>query len=80
LRRARVASDAVSTVQGAAGWARRRPAAAVSAALAVVGLVATTTLIASALIASTAMAPYMSLTRSRQEASPPALARIPDGR
>jgi hypothetical protein len=78
LRRVRVASDAVGRVRGAAGWARRRPAAAVSAALAVVGLVATTTVIASALIASTSLAPYTSLAPTRQAGNRPALARTPD--
>jgi serine/threonine protein kinase len=61
LRRWSARSRAVAAVLGpvgrAARWARRRPAAALSTALAVAGLVATT-VFASALIASTVLATF----------------------
>lgn len=61
-RRHQAASEAVGKVQGAARWVRRRPAAAVAATLAVLGLVATTTILASALIASTSIVPIPQLS------------------
>lgn len=77
-RRAGAASDAVESLRTAALWVRRRPAAAVSAALAVIGLIAATTVIASALIASTALAPLDVVAPRRDTTDHPALASNPD--
>lgn len=71
-RRARTRAEAVDTVRGATRWVRRRPAAAAATALALVGLVATTTFVASALIASTSISPLPNLS------SPTVAARGPD--
>ncbi|MFO0910650.1 MAG: serine/threonine-protein kinase [Isosphaeraceae bacterium] len=72
--RAGTATRAVRTIQRAADWARKRPAAAASAALTLAGVIATTVL-ASALIASTAMPTATALGRPLDGEDPPQLAR-----
>jgi serine/threonine protein kinase len=74
--RAQAVSAALGSVDRASGWARRRHAAALSTLLAVVGMVATT-VFASALVASTALAPVSALTRTGVSHAPSSLGSGP---
>jgi serine/threonine-protein kinase len=72
VKRARARQSAFGTVRRAAVWVRRRPAAALSSFLVVIGVVASTVL-ASALITSTALAPFSTVGRSADPHDRPVL-------